>query len=91
MHRIGTLWSTKDKTMELNTTMKNLVQNSTAETRQQHSQSVFYTKILSTIYSLGAIGNLLIIIYFIKINQKKLLKMSAYHFLIINLAISLIS
>lgn len=36
----------------------------------------------------GTIGNLLIITYFIKINLKKLKKMSAYHFIIIQLAVT---
>ena len=39
-----------------------------------------------SIYAIGCIGNSLIITYFIKINRKKLNKMSAYYFLIVLLA-----
>ena len=68
-------------------------QPSTMDDHQEHSEhrliTIFLsTKILPAIYCLGAIGNFLIIIYFVKINRKKLSKMSAYHFLIINLAIA---
>ena len=39
------------------------------------------------VFSIGCIGNTLIITYFINVNRKKLKKMSAYHFLLILLAI----
>ena len=39
------------------------------------------------IISLGILGNLFIIMYFLKINRKNLSKMSLYHFLIIQLAV----
>ena len=39
------------------------------------------------ILSLGLLGNIVIIVYFIKINKKHFRKMSTYHFLIIILAI----
>ena len=48
----------------------------------------FFLNIFPIIFGIGALWNLLIIIYFIKINIKKLTKMSAYHFLILNLALA---
>ena len=44
-------------------------------------------RVILIIYIIGCIGNTLIIIYFIKINRRKMKKMSAYHFLLILLAI----
>ncbi|XP_066928865.1 melanin-concentrating hormone receptor 1-like [Clytia hemisphaerica] len=46
------------------------------------------TYIDPVIFGLGSICNILVIIYFVKINFKKLNKMSVYHFLIINLAVA---
>ena len=40
------------------------------------------------IFAIGGVWNLLIIVYFIKINIKNLKMMSSYHFLIINLAVT---
>lgn len=48
-------------------------------------------KILPLMFALGLCCNILIIVYFIKINvrkTKRLKKMSVYHYLIINLAFS---
>ena len=47
-----------------------------------------YSNILPFVLSAGSFWNLLIIIYFVKINIKNLKKMSSYHFLIINLAVA---
>ena len=44
-------------------------------------------KISIAFLGIGFFGNMLIIIYFVKVNKNKLLKMSAYHFLIVQLAI----
>ena len=46
----------------------------------------WYGLVLFHMLAIGVIGNLLVIIYFMKINMKKLKKMSSYHFLIILLA-----
>lgn len=44
------------------------------------------TRIQLTVYYIGIIGNLIIIMYFIYASRKNLFKMSAYHFLLILLA-----
>ncbi|XP_066936073.1 urotensin-2 receptor-like [Clytia hemisphaerica] len=63
--------------------------NSSVQVNHEERNTIFLsTKILPAVLCFGTIGNFLIIIYFIKINRKKLAKMSAYHFLIINLAIA---
>ena len=43
-------------------------------------------KVSIAFLGIGFFGNILIIIYFVKINKNKLMKMSAYHFLILQLA-----
>ena len=48
--------------------------------------SFFYANIFSFFLGIGSFWNLLVIIYFMKINSKNLRKMSSYHFLVINLA-----
>ena len=51
-------------------------------------REVYYRKIIPIFNGIGAIGNLLIIVYFMKINWNKLKKMSSYHYLLINLAVA---
>ena len=46
----------------------------------------FRNNIFPIIFGIGSFWNLLIIIYFVKINTKNLRKMSSYHFLMISLA-----
>ena len=50
-----------------------------------HQQIVNYTTLI--IFTIGSFGNLLIIIYFTKVDKKKFKSMSAYHFLLTLLAI----
>ena len=51
------------------------------------TRDYLYSKIFPAIFGIGSIWNILIIVYFVKINVKNLKKMSAYHFLIISLAV----
>ena len=51
-------------------------------------QEVYFRKIIPIFNGIGAIGNILIIVYFLKINWKKLKKMSSYHYLLIHLAVA---
>ena len=44
--------------------------------------------LLPVLLGIGSFWNILVIVYFIRINGKKLKKMSSYHFLVINLAIA---
>ena len=47
-----------------------------------------YDHILPTAFGIGGVWNLLIIIYFVKVNFRRLKKMSSYHFLVIHLALT---
>ena len=51
-------------------------------------RQLYFRKIISILNGAGAIGNILIIVYFMKINLKKMKKMSSYHYLLINLAVA---
>eukprot|EP00111_Clytia_hemisphaerica_P004847 TCONS_00013932-protein len=44
------------------------------------------TKVQLTIYYIGIIGNIVIMIYFVCVSRKNIFKMSAYHFLLVLLA-----
>ena len=55
--------------------------------RHAHEFRTFFFLHIFPLIGIGSFWNLLIIIYFVKINIKNLKKMSLYHFLIVNLAI----
>ena len=72
-----------------NTTNLTKQTNNTSDSSGINEKLAF--QILNYIYifilTIGCIGNILIIVYFINVNRRKLKKMSAYHFLLILLAI----
>ena len=65
--------------------MYNIAKNKTSSARSDFDEMLSYTYL--SMFTTGCIGNTLIIIYFANVNRRKLKKMSAYHFLLILLAI----
>ena len=49
-------------------------------------REIYFRKIILIFNGIGAVGNVLTIVYFMKINWNKLKKTSSYHYLLINLA-----
>ena len=54
----------------------------------QKASKIIIEDIFPVILAIGSFWNVLIIIYFVKINAKNLTKMSSYHFLIVQLAVA---
>ena len=51
-------------------------------------RNFIHNNIQTPMLCFGVLGNLLIIVYFLNLNWNKLRRMSSYHFLLINLALS---
>ena len=82
----------KNSTMALNDSLKSGHHGYQEEIKINHYIQDLKTVILEYIFpailSLSAASNFLIIVYFLKVNTKKLRKTSPYHFLLIQLAVA---
>ncbi|XP_066921393.1 galanin receptor type 1-like [Clytia hemisphaerica] len=51
----------------------------------EHDENKWYNFITLPLYSIGIVGNILVIVYFIVINKDKLREMSSYHYIVLHL------